>query len=246
MKKIIIAAVFIISILAITSFNILESIYSLEGDSKIEMGRYQFNIPAEYGTHGFMNLSVRWFTRQFQPEEVAVFEIKEHELALNISAYKIGESEHPRNIKGLIRVWNEKTLQTFKQPGRYANLWRGSGPYSGREVHPYLNGKLFRVYRDASSKKVWTVLKQNPLQNDPLPENSFDFWVARCRAHESKMPGSAKFTICNSYLLIDDVVVEFYLAEDNLETIEEIRQYLAEKIISWRSYAKPESNPGRL
>ena len=90
MKKIIIAAVFIISIIVIISFNILDSIYSLEGDTKIDMGRYQFNIPAEYGTQGFMNLSVRWFTRQFQPEEVAVFEIKEHELALNISAYKRG------------------------------------------------------------------------------------------------------------------------------------------------------------
>ena len=237
MKKIIIASVFIISILVIISLNILDSIYSLEGDSKIDMGRYQFNIPAEYGTRGFMNLSVRWFTRHFQSKEVAVFELKEHELALNISDYKVGESDHPRNIKGLIRVWDEKTLQTFKQPGRYASLWRGTGAYTKREVQPYSNGKLYRVYRDASSKKIWTVLKQNPLQNNPLPDNSFDFWVARCRAHESKMPGSAQFTICNSYLLIDDVVVEFYLTEDNLETIDEIRQYLTEKVISWSSYA---------
>lgn len=233
MKNFIYAFVLIIAI--IFSAFILKSIYSLQGDSTVVSKGYQFNIPAKYGTRGFMNLSARWFTQHFQSEEIAVFQLPEDELALKVTGYKTGDGKHSRNIKGLIRVWDEATLENYQKPTRYKDLWRGSGPYSNREIHPYSYGKLFKVYREPNSKKIWTVLSQNPALKNPLPEKSFDFWVARCRLHDSFMPLSPEFTICNSYLFIDDIVVEFYLAEDNLETIEEIREVIAEKVLSWKS-----------
>lgn len=223
----------LLAVIFITAY-ILNDIYALSGDTEIRLGRYDFVIPAEYGTDGFMDLSARWFTSKFQSNKVAVFEIKASELKANISGYEVGQPGHARNIKGLIRVWNAQQMRDIKAPGRYENLWNGTGPYKNRQVIPYSNGQFYRVYRVPESPKVWTVLSQNPSAENPLPEHSFDFWLARCRLQSPPFKKAQTFTVCNSYLYDDDVVVEFYLTENNLRYLDEIRVFLMEKIGQWR------------
>ena len=210
---------------------ILSSIYSLAGENEIRLEPHHFFIPAEYGPSGFMNLSVRWFTSHFQSKDVAVFIISEEELSASISGYELGENGVSRNIKGLIRVWSAEQIEELQNPQRYSTLWRGTGPYQNRQVMP--KGELFRVYRNPKSPKTWTVLKQNPAEKNPLPDHSFDFWVARCKQHSKSFQKSETVTICNSYVFVDDVVIEFYLAEENLRYIDDVRGFIVKKVNSW-------------
>ena len=219
-------------VLTVSTF-VLSAIYSLGGDTQIRLGAYDFFIPAEYAPEGFMNLSARWFTSQFQSDEVAVFVIYEEELSANISGYETGEGSVSRNIKGLIRVWNEEQIREIQNPQRYASLWRGTGSYQNRQVLP--KGDYYHVYRNPQSPQAWTVLKQNPAEKYPLPSHSFDFWVARCRSQSNVLQKSKTFTVWNSYLFVDNVVVEFYLAEENLRYIDEIRLFIGQKIEGWRA-----------
>ncbi|MBL4606839.1 MAG: hypothetical protein JKY01_03300 [Pseudomonadales bacterium] len=219
-------------VLSISTY-ILTAIYSLAGDTQIRLGSYDFFIPAEYGPEGFMNLSVRWFTSQFQSDEVAIFSISEEELSANISGYEVGQGRVSRNIKGLIRVWNDTQIKELQNPQRYSNLWRGTGRYQNRQVMQ--KGEYYQVFRTPKSPKVWTVLKLNPAEKIPLPDHSFDFWVARCVLQSKPFQRSETFTVCNSYSFVDNVVVEFYLAEENLRFMDEIRGLIEQKIKRWRS-----------
>ena len=229
MRRRIYAAVAIL--LLASSAYVLSSIYSFAGENDIRIGPHHFFIPAEYGPSGFMNLSVRWFTSQFQSQDIAVFVISEEELRENIPNYEVGRNGIPRNIKGLIRVWSAEQIEVLENSQRYSTLWRGTGPYQNRQV--VRKGNFFLVYRNPSSQKTWTVLKQNPAEKTPLPSNSFDFWVARCKQHSKTLQKSEVFTVCNSYVFVDDVVIEFYLAEENLRYIDEVRNFIVKKVGNW-------------
>lgn len=208
--------------------------YLWRADVNARIGSYQFDIPENETIPRASNPILRKMTGLGGKDESLVFLIPAAEVGVQVPAYKSQEEGRSLDVKGIIRVWDTLRIEQYLKPDRYRDLWYGQGRYKNRIVELQEGAPLYRVFRDSSHRNAWVVLNQMPLAGVPQPEVMDEYWVARCSKQGRGGVFGSSFVMCNSYFFVDDIVVEFYLSEDNLAHVGDIRNIIREKIMVWK------------
>ena len=204
------------------------------GDMEATIKGHHFFIPADETIERAASPIYRSITGLGGRNDAVVFAIDADEVAMQIPGYKKVEEGHPLDVRGIIRVWDPIRIEQYRKPERYQDLWYGQGSYKARLIEPQPGAPLYRVYRNSEKRNTWVVLNQEPMPGVSQPLSTEDYWVARCSRQKSFTPMTEAFVLCNSYFFSDDIVVEFYLAEDNLPHIAAVRDIIELKLRSWK------------
>ncbi|PCJ17141.1 MAG: hypothetical protein COB04_09275 [Gammaproteobacteria bacterium] len=205
------------------------------GEVSATLGDYQFEIPEHETVARAGNPILRKLTGLGGKDQSVVFSIAASELRDQVPGYKVQEDGRLSDVKGIIRVWSRLRIEQYQKPERYRDLWYGQGSYHNRVIEAQSDSELYRVFRDTNKRSAWVVLNQQPSASAPQPDLMEQYWVARCSKQGSVGPFSERFVMCNSYFFMDDIVVEFYLAEHNLSAVADIRNVIREKIETWKT-----------
>ena len=117
-----------------------------------------------------------------------------------------------------------------------ANIWNGRGRFSGSSVEQSSVHGLLRV-RAAGIKNFWDLVRLAPKSGEPMPEDANQFWVASCRTAHGRPPQEGR---CETYVAVDDVMLQFSLRERDFNHLGEIRAALAAQIRRWKDGAREE------
>lgn len=208
--------------------------YFWRGDVSAQIGRYHFDIPEDETIARASSPIFRKVTGLGGKDQSVVFLISASEVGYQVPGYKTLEQGRELDVKGVIRVWDKLRIEQYQKPEHYRELWYGQGSYENRVIEAQENSDLYRVFRDEEKRSAWVVLSQMPLAESQQPDVTEEYWVARCSTQGGASSFSESFVMCNSYFFVDDIVVEFYLAEDNLNYVADIRKIIRDKISVWK------------
>ena len=210
--------------------------FSLGGEASLDnrlfkLGSYELNVPQSNMLSSPGNV-----TGGDDSSRSALFIFSADEVKKNVPSYAMtgNANQFKDDIEGMITALTKEEVERYRMPSLYRqldDLWYATGSYKDRVVESQPNG-MYKVYRKVEYPHSWSLLKKYPDNQKLLPSLPLDFWVAHCL--QSKRKGSsAELARCDSYILINDLLVEFDMSASNLNNIDEIRVFLASQVNDW-------------
>jgi len=204
-----------------------------EAVEKLKLGHYTFHIPEKNAMTKAVPFWLRWLPGLDEGSSSALILFKDQEVKESIPTYKFTDKNKYRDdIEVLLMVLTPEEVQRYHNPqyGQLEDLWYSKGSYKKRRVELDEKYGWFKVYREIEYPYSWAYLSQTPDENKTVPNEPLDFWISHCLLSGPKDDQTAS---CNSYVLVDDIVMEFSVSDYNLLALEEIKQFLKTKLRSW-------------
>lgn len=200
---------------------------------KVTLGQHTFNIPKQYSRQGAIPQWLLTLPGLDDGSRDYMLTFPAEEIAAEVHGYKKTNGKYKEDIRAILAVLTHAEIKRYQDSGRYRDLWYAEDSYRERIIESYSDRPWFRVYRKLDYPRLWTVLKKSPEAERTLPSNVSDFWVGSCRLGNSPLTGSGKLVDCQSYVFYDDIAIDFYISEQNLDVIDDVRAFLRSKIESW-------------
>lgn len=132
-------------------------------------------------------------------------------------------------LLGTLSYVTQEEYNTARHHPFGVDLWYGRGAHKHKTFEPWEGTGLYRAFYAQHHKKVfWEVVRMLPDPSRPPPDDIQDFFVANCSGDFDAGKSS-----CRTFVLFDRLLVEFSVEEPHLLSIEEIRQFIQEKVSSW-------------
>jgi hypothetical protein len=192
------------------------------GSVEFKLGKHVLHVPEENSMEGQQPFWLRWVGGLDDSTRSSSLVISEQELVANVQGYQVTGVDMHATLSALTDV----EIQRYQDAQRYADQWFGVGDYRGQRVEAI--GTLYRVFRP-NERNAWIVVKLIPDPTQQLPRNPLDFYVARCTEYGSSV-GDAR---CQTYVLVGDLALDFYISERNLPLVDQVRAFLEMKLRSW-------------
>lgn len=132
-------------------------------------------------------------------------------------------------LLGTLHYVTEEEYDAYRHHSLGVDLWYGRGAHKHKRFEPWEGTGLYRAFDARHDKHVfWEVVRMRPDPHRSPPDNIQDFFVANCSGNFDAGKSS-----CSTFVLFDRLLVEFSVKEQKLLRIEEIRQFIKEKVSSW-------------
>lgn len=200
---------------------------------KVTLGQHTFDVPKQYSRQGAVPKWLLTLPGLDNGSRDYMLKFPASEIAAQVPGYKKTNGQYKEDIRAILAVLTPEEIKRYQDAGRYRDLWYAENSYRERIIEPYPDRPWVRVYRKIDYPRLWTVLKKSPQSEGALPQNVSDFWVGSCRLGNSPITGSGKIVDCQSYIFYNDIAIDFYISEQNLYVIDDVRAFLKSKIESW-------------
>jgi len=203
-----------------------------EAVEELRLGRYVFHVPEDNAVTKEIPVWLKLIPGMDDGSRSALIRFKGNEIKKSILSYSVENNQFHDDIEALLMVLTPEEKQRYHSPqySQLESLWYSNGSYKKRRVELNKDYGWYRVYREIEYPKSWAYLNQYPDANITVPKEPLDFWVAHCLLLG---PVGAKSISCKSFVMIDDIVIEFSISDYNLPVIEEIRGFLKSTIVGW-------------
>lgn len=228
---------FLLSLFAI-GITISMVIFNNSESKKIKLGGYIFDIPLSYSRE---NSNFGWLAKFSGFDDGSnsyMLEFSAEEMAANIPGYKTRNKEYKEDIRAILSILTPVEVERYQHAEQQRDLWYLRNFYQDAAINKYIDKGWFMVSGKYEKGRLWSVVKKMPSDKEEFPESIFDFWVADCFSGASPLTKSGKIVNCRSYVFYENIAIDFYVSEENLEVIESIRDYLRSKIESWKISAQ--------
>ncbi|MDZ4380600.1 MAG: hypothetical protein U0942_04590 [Parvibaculum sp.] len=197
---------------------------------RVALGQHVFNIPTQYSRQG----AASQLTGADEDSRSYMLEFSAEDVAAEVSNYKTTNGSYRENIRAVLIAPTFDESKRYQSPGYLKDIWNAEGSYRDAIIESYAGRSWLKVYRKIEYPYSWAVLREMPEKNRSVPENVFSFWIANCLSGNSPITQSGEIVICQSYALDQDIVIDFYISEQNLDVIEDVRLFLKSKIELWK------------
>lgn len=208
--------------------------FAISDSYDVSLGQHRFRIPKEYSQQGVipkwlsatpgLDDGSRSYTLVFSAEEIAT----------RVPGYKPMDGRFKEDIRAILAVLTRADIKSYRDADRHRDLWHARNFYHQPTIEPYENRPWFRVYGKYEYPRMWSVIKKSLKRGDAFPQHVFDFWVADCVSGNSPITKSGKIVDCLTYVSYDDIAIDFYISEQNLDVVDDVRALLKSKVESWR------------
>jgi len=200
---------------------------------KVSLNGHVFFVPKSYSLESFAQKFVGLIGGSEGDAMEFMFIVSGDELARNIDGYIMRDGDYRGDIVAVLSVLSSEEVMRYNDSSRYSDVWFGTGSYRSMVVESYGASGLWKIYRKVEFPYSWTVLSKLRVDEGMLPAKVFDFWVAQCLLSSSSLTPSGKHVDCNSYVLENDLAIEFRVSEQNIGKMDQIRKFLMAKVIEW-------------
>lgn len=201
-------------------------------ERKVILGGKAFLIPEEYIRDRTTSVFSRVLDQDGKSQREIVLTFPSGEVAEIVPGYVPSDGQYAEDVIAVLAVLDERELDRYRSGERFSDLWFGSGSYSESIVEQDEDSGLYRVFRKVEYPFSWAFLKAMPSQDEAMPAPA-EFWVAHCLKRGSALTKSGERVACSSYVLVDDVVVDFEISEQNIGLITDVAQVLKLKVSDW-------------
>jgi hypothetical protein len=203
----------------------------------VRLGAHRFAIPKQYSLEGRIPSWLRAVSGLDDGSRSYLLKIPAQEVAKNVPGYKSTDGKLDEDVEFVLNVLNDVEIRRYADSGRFRDLWYATESYADRVVEPYENRSLFRVFRNTKhkhSRDSWAVTRISPQSDISIPRDVFDFWIAHCLAGDSPITLSGRYVSCRSYVFYGDISIEFSVSEQNLDVIDQVRDFLKSQVELWQ------------
>lgn len=197
---------------------------------QFSLGKYSLGIPEKYSQEQAMPMWLALLPGLDNSTNDLMFIIPADEV--KVKDYKQTDGKYKENIHGLLAVLSPEDKERYLSGKKFEDLWYAEGSYSKRLIEPYKNN-LFKVFRKIEYPNSWALVSHNPESGKTLPEKASEFWLAHCLSGTSPITSSGNHVGCDSYIVVDDLLIEFNVSEQNLSKLDDIKNFLVSEVKSW-------------
>lgn len=207
-----------------------------DGVFRFQLGQYEFDIPRRYIVNAPLPAWIRWIPGLDDDSRSALFVIPAKEINSAVPGYQISDGRYRDDIRGLLMVLTPDEMERYRHSRLFAqleDLWLGVGSYKDRRVEKSAEGR-FKVYRGTEYPRSWALVKEYPDSTKSMPAFPLAFWIAHCLEGGKPLGETGRGVSCQSYALMNDVVIEFDVSDYNVDVIDKIRDFLITKVSQWK------------
>lgn len=191
---------------------------------KIRLGPYSLGIPEANSLEGKAPFWIAMIPGLDSGAKSTNIIFPSHEVAVSIPGL-----DPETELLGTLHSVSEEEYNAYRHHSFGVDLWFGRGAHKHKTFEPWEGTGLYRAFYAQHHKKVfWEVVRMLPDPDRPPPDDIQDFFVANCSGDFDAGKSS-----CSTFVLFDRLLVEFDVQESHLLRIEEIRQFIQEKVSSW-------------
>lgn len=158
------------------------------------------------------------------------------EISNSVRGYKVKDGEYVENIEARLSVLTQKEIESYQNSafGTVGDSWYGRGLYENRHIEQLPGQEVYKVYYNGKYKDTWMLFKRYPDKSQTIPEGTFDFWIASCTKGQSPITESGEIVSCKTHVFFDDIAVEFFIRNQNLSLVDEVKAFIKAKVLEWK------------
>ena len=194
---------------------------------RVKLRDLVFHIPERYSTRGTAPFWLSWIRGLDSSSAEIGFKVSYEEVRAAIPPLKGKGHFH---IFAVLTVLSDEELARYHSPSRlHREMWYDEGSYKGRRIEAFGETGWYRLYHPLEDPTSWSVFRQYPDPDTPVPDDPRSFFVARCGLRVG-----GKTTLCLTHALFDRIAVDFRTEEENLVLVDQIRDFMIAKVLEWK------------
>lgn len=205
-----------------------------EGNTVIlKLGEYVFRIPEQYSRETAIPSWLNWLPGLDDGVSEALLVIPANEIGHAIGGYFEQDKNTYEDVLILVAALREHEISQYKNPNRLKELWYATDEYAERVVEPVKGKPWFRIYRKPTLRSSWELVSQNPEQSKQIPPLS-NYWMGSCFKSTTSAKSLDNLEICKTYVVVENLIIEFSVSQQNFHFLDQIKEYVAQRILSWQ------------
>jgi hypothetical protein len=199
---------------------------------KVRLGGRDFEIPQRYFEDGGRAPSwLRWLPGLDDRSRELLLTLSASEVAGAVPGFKPKDGRYDDDLRLRLVVLQDDEKRLYLAPNQFADIWNSTGSYRDRIIETDAETHFVRIYRRIEYPNSWEVFTVLP--DKPIPSDLFSFWVGHCLNSRSPLTPSGMLALCKSFVIIDDIAVNFTMSAQNLTNTDGIRRYLVGLVSHW-------------
>lgn len=199
----------------------------------IALASYKLLVPSEYVDSDGIVSQLFQAMRLGKKNDSIIVRIPSSEVVKSVSNYNVDPSKiFQDDLELLITVLNPMEVKSHSDPYQYrflSDLWNSESSYKKRIVENDNVKGWLRVYRKSEYPDSFAIIKSD--FKEVLPDTVKEFWIAHCLILGSEELPSIR---CSTFTLVENVLIEFHVSKENLESLEQITAFIVEEFESWK------------
>lgn len=210
--------------------SIMISAFAATDTRIVRLGRHKFEIPQNY----FRDQGpfwLRWIPGLDDGSRSLLLIISASEVAAMIPGFKPKDGNYDDNLRIILTVRHEYERRRYLDSNYFADIWNSAESYDDKVIETDPETHFIRVYRRIEYPNSWQGFTIS--LDKPMPFDISSFWLGHCGRSASPLAPSGHLMLCKSYIVTDDIAVDYTMSNQNLIYTKEIRNYLTSLVSQW-------------
>lgn len=220
----------------VVSFCVVISICGLTMASSsphlLKLGNNSLEIPQRYlKDSSTIPPALQWLPSLDDNSKELLLTIDADEMAGNIPGFKPADGDYRDDVRIRLSALTPVERSRYLDTSRFSEAWSKTGSYHDAIVEQDAVNHLTRIYRKVEYPNSWESFKIPPTEK--IVGDIYSIWTGHCIQSRSPLTPSGVLALCKSYVIVDDMAVNFTVSEQNISKVDALRSYLSGLVSSW-------------
>jgi hypothetical protein len=176
--------------------------------------------------------SLQWLPGLDDNSRELLLTIDADEVAESIPGFKSTDGNYRDDVRLRLSALTREEKNRYLDASRFSEAWSRKGSYRDAVVEQDMANHLTKIYRKVEYPNSWESFK-TPMTG-VSDGGVYSMWVGHCIRSRSPLTSSGTLALCKSYVVVDDMAVNFTVSEQNLSRVDALRAYLSKLVSGWK------------